>query len=74
MFGIFYDSLNDRKSDRTAAPETRPPPTAIIERGTPPSEKDMDLFVVRTRLQQLEGDPAAADEATRLRAYLDRHR
>ena len=46
----------------------------IIERGTPPSEKDMDLFVVRTRLHQLEGDPAAADEAARLRAYLDRHR
>ncbi len=46
----------------------------IIERGTPPSEEDMDLFVVRTRLHQMEGDPAADDEAARLRAYLERHR
>ena len=46
----------------------------IVERGTPPSEKDMDLFVVRTRLHQVEHDPAAAGEAARLRAYLDRHR
>ena len=46
----------------------------IIERGTPPSEEAMDLFVVRTRLHQVEHDPAAADEAARLRAYLDRHR
>ena len=46
----------------------------IVERGTPTSEKDMDLFVVRTRLHQVESDPAAAGEATRLRAYLDRYR
>ena len=46
----------------------------IIESGTPPSEKDMDLFVVRTRLYQVECDPAAADEAARLRAYFERHR
>ena len=46
----------------------------IIERDAPPSEADMDLFVVRTRLHQVEGDPAAADEAARLRAYLDQHR
>ena len=46
----------------------------IIERDTPPSEEDMDLFVVRTRLYQVEGDPAAADEAARLRAYFERHR
>ena len=46
----------------------------IIERDPPPSEEDMDLFVVRTRLHQVEGDPAAADEAARLRAYLERHR
>ena len=45
----------------------------IIERDAPPSEKDMDLFVVRTRLHQVEHDPAAAAEAARLRAYLDRH-
>ncbi len=45
----------------------------IVERDAP-SEKDMDLFVVRTRLHQVEADPAAADEAARLRAYLDRHR
>ena len=32
-------------------------------RGAPPSEEDMDLFVVRTRLYHVEGDPAAADEA-----------
>ena len=46
----------------------------IVEREAPPSEKDMDIFVVRTRLHQVENDPAAADEAARLRAYLDRHR
>ncbi len=46
----------------------------IVEKDTPPSEEDMDLFVVRTRLYQVEGDPAAADEAARLHAYLDRHR
>ncbi len=46
----------------------------IIERGTPPSEEDMDLFVVRTRLYQVEDDPLAADEAARLRAYLERYR
>ena len=46
----------------------------IIDRGTPRSEEDMDLFVVRTLLYQVEGDPAAADEAARLRAYLERHR
>lgn len=46
----------------------------IIERGTPPSEEDMDLFVVRTRLYQVEDDPQAADEAARLRAYLERYR
>ena len=45
----------------------------IVERDAP-SEKDMDLFVVRTRLHQVEGDPTAADEAARLRAYLYRHR
>lgn len=38
----------------------------VTERGTPPSEEDMDLFVVRTRLYQVEGDPAAVDEAARL--------
>ena len=45
----------------------------IVERDAP-SEKDMDLFVVRTLLHQVEGDPAAAEEAARLRAYLERHR
>ena len=44
----------------------------LVERDTPPGE--WDLFVVRTRLCQVERDPSAADEATRLRAYLDRHR
>ncbi len=46
----------------------------IIERGTPPSEEELDLFVVRTRLYQVEDDPQAADEAARLRAYLERYR
>ena len=46
----------------------------IIERGTPPSEEDMDLFVVRTRLYQVEDDPQAADEAAMLRAYLEHYR
>ena len=46
----------------------------IIERDTPPSEEDMDLFVVRTRLHQVEHDPAATAEATRLRAYVERYR
>ena len=46
----------------------------IIERDTPPSEKDMDLFVVWTRLHQVEHDPAAAAEAAKLRAYLERYR
>ena len=41
---------------------------ALIERDTPPDE--MDVFVVRTRLHQAELDPAAADEAARLRAWL----
>ena len=45
---------------------------ALIERDTPPGE--WDLFVVRTRFYQVERDGSAADEAARLRAYLDRHR
>ncbi len=45
----------------------------IVERDAP-SEKDMDLFVVRTRLHQVEHDPAAAGEAARLRAWLERYR
>ena len=44
----------------------------LVERDTPPGE--WDLFVVRTRFRQVERDPSAADEAARLRAYLDRHR
>ena len=46
----------------------------IVESGTPPSDDDMELCVVRTRLYQVEGNPEAADEAARLRAYLERHR
>ena len=46
----------------------------IIERGTPPSEEHMDLFVVRTRLYQVEDDPSAAAEAATLRAYLEHYR
>ncbi len=44
----------------------------LVERDTRPGE--WDLFVVRTRLHQVERDPSAADEAARLRAWLDRHR
>ena len=42
----------------------------IIHRNSPPDE--MDLFAVRTRLHQAELDPSAAEEAARLRAWLDR--
>lgn len=42
----------------------------IVERETPPNE--MDLFVVRTRLHQLDHDPSRAAEAAPLRAWLDR--
>ena len=41
----------------------------LVERG--PSSDEMDLFVVRSRLHQIERDPSAADEAARLRAWLD---
>ena len=34
----------------------------------------MELFAVRMRFHQVERDPSAADEAQRLRAFLDRHR
>lgn len=43
----------------------------LVERDAPPGE--MDRFVVRSRLYQIERDPSAADEAARLRAWLDRH-
>ncbi len=43
----------------------------ILARDAPPDE--MDLFVVRSRLYQAELDPAAAGEAERLRAWIDRH-
>ena len=42
----------------------------IVDRDAPPDE--MDLFVVRSRLHQADLDPAAAGEAVRLRAWLDR--
>ena len=44
----------------------------IVHRNTPPDE--MDRFAVRTRLHQAELDPSAAEEAARLRAWLDRQR
>ena len=34
---------------------------------------EMDLFIVRTRLYQVELDPAAAAESARLRTWLERH-
>ena len=43
----------------------------IVERNAPPDE--MDLFVVRSRLYQVDLDPSLAEEAPRLRAWLDRH-
>ena len=43
----------------------------IVERDTPPDE--MDIFVVRSRLYQAELDPAAAGEAERLRAWIERY-
>lgn len=42
----------------------------IVGRDTPPD--DMDRFVVRSRLHQVERDASAAEEAARLRAWLDR--
>ena len=44
----------------------------ILDRDTPSGP--MDLFAVRIRFHQVERDPSAADEAQRLRAFLDRHR
>ena len=44
----------------------------IVERDSPPDE--MDRFVVRSRLYQAELDPSPADEAARLRAWLEQHR
>ena len=38
----------------------------ILDRETPPD--DLDRFVVRNRLYQVELDPSAVDEAARLRA------
>ena len=42
----------------------------IVERDSPPDE--MDRFVVRSRLYQAELDPTLAEEAARLRAWLER--
>ncbi len=42
----------------------------IVDRDEP---TEMDLFIVRTRLYQTELDPAAAEEAGRLRTWLARH-
>lgn len=43
----------------------------ILEAETPPD--DMDRFVVQTRLWQTERDPAAGEEARRLKAWMERH-
>ena len=43
----------------------------LVARDAPPGE--MDRFAVRSRLHQIEREPSAADEAARLRAWLDRH-
>ena len=42
----------------------------IVERDSPPDE--MDVFVVRSRLYQADLDPSLAEEAARLRVWLDR--
>ena len=42
----------------------------IVDGGEP---TEMNLFIVRSRLYQAELDPAAAEEAERLRAWLARH-
>ncbi len=42
----------------------------IVDRDEP---TEMNLFIVRTRLYQAELDPAAAEEAGRLRTWLARH-
>ena len=44
----------------------------IVESDTPPDE--MDRFVVRSRLYQVELDPSLAEEAARMRVWLDRQR
>ena len=43
----------------------------IVERNAPPDE--MDVFVVRSRLYQVELDPSLATDAARLRTWLARH-
>ena len=43
----------------------------ILDKETPPD--DLDRFVIRSRLYQAELDPSAAEDATRLRAWLARH-
>lgn len=43
----------------------------IIEREESPDE--MSLYNVRARMNQIELDPAAAEECARMRDYLDRH-
>ncbi len=43
----------------------------IVDQDENPDE--MGLYVVRTRLHQIELDPAAKGEVQRLRAYLDRY-
>ena len=47
------------------------PEVQEIVDGDEPTE--MNLFTVRTRLYQAELDPAAAEEARRLRTWLARH-
>ncbi len=47
------------------------PQVQEIVDGDEPAE--MNLFIVRTRLYQAELDPAAAEEARRLRTWLARH-
>ena len=44
----------------------------LLDRDTPPNP--MELFAVQSRLYQVEQDRSQADEATRLRRFLDRYR
>jgi NAD(P)-dependent dehydrogenase (short-subunit alcohol dehydrogenase family) len=63
-----FTDLDGRRPDWTAFFHRKV--REIVDRDTPPD--DMDRFVVRSRLYQSELDPSLAEEAARLRDWLDR--
>ena len=65
-----FTDLDGRRPDWTAFFHRKV--REIVESDTPPDE--MDRFVVRSRLYQAELDPSASEEATRLRAWLERQK